>query len=368
MNDKLDIEYMRLALKEAKKGLGKTSPNPCVGAVIVRDGKVIAKGFHKKAGTPHAEINALKNATKSVVGATIYVTLEPCNHTGKTPPCSHAIVAAGLARVVVGMTDPNPLVNGGGIVFLESHGIQVVSGVLEEECRAINSPFIKHITEGIPWTIMKAGVSLDGRLNYQEGQAGWITGEESAYQVHKLRNCVDAILVGRKTVDIDNPSLTTRLPRGVAKDPVRVIVDSDLSTSLDSKVYHLDSGAPTWVVCAEDCSKSQRAKFEELGVRIISVERKEQGLNLQHLLKLLGSDNICSLLVEGGSSIHRAFLKEKLYDYAYLFYAPLFAGDAGVGLVGGYKIEDRHSAPRLAKVSHKRLGDDMLISGHLRYS
>lgn len=367
MKEKLDKQFMRLALKEARKGMGRTSPNPCVGAVIVKNGQVVAKGFHKKAGSPHAEINAIRNASESLVGATIYVTLEPCSHTGKTPPCSRAILEAGFSRVVVGMTDPNPLVNGGGIKVLRSQGIEVESGVLEQECKELNYPFIKHITQGVPWTIMKAGVSLDGRLNYQHGYSGWITGEQSVHEVHKLRNRVDAILVGRNTVEIDNPSLTTRLSRGVSKDPIRIILDSDLSTSLSSKVYHLDSEAPTWVICAADAPKDKRVEFQNLGIRLIAIDRAEKGLDLRLLLKELGKKNICSVLVEGGASLHGAFLREKLFDYAHLFYAPLFAGDQGVPLVEGYHVQERNVAPRLVHITHKRLGDDILISGRLHY-
>ncbi len=228
MTETQDERFMRMALKEAKKGLGRTSPNPCVGAVIVKHDRIIARGYHKKAGEAHAEIEAIRNSAESVFGATIYVTLEPCNHTGKTPPCSQAILKHGFSRVVVGMTDPNPLVNGRGIELLRNRGIEVVSGILEQECKALNFPFLKHITQGIPWLIMKAGVSLDGRLNYQHDCSGWITGEKSAREVHRIRNEVDAILVGRKTVEIDNPSLTTRIECRPAKDPIRIILDTEL--------------------------------------------------------------------------------------------------------------------------------------------
>ena len=367
MTEKQDEQFMRLALGEARKGVGRTSPNPCVGAVIVKNGQVIAKGYHQKAGLPHAEINAIRNTSESLVGTTIYVTLEPCSHTGKTPPCRQAILDSGFSRVVVGMTDPNPLVNGSGIDFLRSHGVEVKSGVLEQECKELNFPFIKYITLGLPWVIMKAGVSLDGRLNYQRGYSGWITGEQSGREVHKLRNSVDAILVGRNTVQIDNPSLTTRLSRGISKDPIRIILDSDLSTSPSSKVYQLDSKAPTWVICAPDTSKHKRVQFQDLGLKLITINRTERGLDLRSLLKELGKENICSVLVEGGASLHGAFLREKLVDYAYLFYAPIFAGDQGIPLVEGFPVLDRNTAPRLVKINHKRLGDDMLISGQVSY-
>ena len=369
MNSLVDEQFMRLALREARKGLGRTSPNPCVGAVIVRDGRVIAKGYHKKAGTPHAEVNAIRQASEAVTGATIYVTLEPCNHTGKTPPCSRLISESGISRVVVGMTDPNPLVDGKGIDFLRSQGVEVASGILEQECEAINRPFIKYITQRIPWVIMKAGVSLDGKLNYQHGQSGWITGEQSAIAVHKMRDRVDAILVGRRTVEIDNPSLTTRLSRGKTKDPVRIIVDSQLSSPLSSKVFQVDSNtAPTWVFHAADAPRLKIAQFLARGVHLYPIDRKGNGLDLSQLLGILGEKEICSVLVEGGARIHGAFLKEKLIDYAHLFYAPVFAGDNGVPLIEGHPVPGRLAAPRLDGVHYKRLGDDMLVSGRLCYA
>lgn len=369
MNSLSDEQFMRLALQEAKKGLGRTSPNPCVGAVIVRDGRIIAKGYHKKAGTPHAEVNAIRQASEPVFGATLYVTLEPCNHTGKTPPCSRLICESGISRVVVGMTDPNPLVDGKGIDFLRSQGVDVASGILEKECEAINRPFIKYITERIPWVMMKAGVSLDGKLNYQHGQSGWITGEQSARAVHKMRDGVDAILVGRRTVEIDNPSLTTRLSRGRTKDPVRIIVDSQLSSPLSAQVYQVGSKtAPTWVFHAADAPQLKIAQFLARGVQLYPIDRKGNGLDLSQLLGILGKKEICSVLVEGGARIHGAFLKEKLIDYAHLFYAPIFAGDNGVSLIEGYPVPGRLAAPRLDGVRYKRLGDDMLVSGRLCYA
>ena len=369
MSSQIDEQYMRLALKEARKGLGRTSPNPCVGAVIVKDGRIIGKGYHKKAGTPHAEVNAIRQSLEPVVGATIYVTLEPCSHTGKTPPCSHLLVERGLCRVVVGMTDPNPLVDGKGIDYLRSHGLAVESGVLSVECEAVNQPFIKYITQGRPWVIMKAGVSLDGKLNYQQGQSGWITGEKSAFEVHKLRDKVDAILVGRRTVEIDNPSLTTRLSRGRrGKDPVRVIVDSQLSSSLLSKVYTIESTAPTWVFHSVDASPEKIAQFRDKGVQLFSLDRKGNGLDLDQLLEVLGGKGICSVLVEGGAKVHGAFLKEKLFDFAYLFYAPIFAGDKGNSLIEGHAVLERLSAPRLDSVQYKKLGADMLVAGKLCYA
>ncbi|PIE60402.1 MAG: riboflavin biosynthesis protein RibD [Desulfobulbus propionicus] len=221
-----DEQYMQLAIEQAKKGRGRTSPNPAVGAVIVKDGVVIGKGYHKKAGTPHAEIHAIADAKESVEGATIYVTLEPCSHTGRTPPCTEAIIRNAFGRVVVGMEDPNPLVSGRGLEQLRAQGIHVRSRVLEHECRALNFPFLKHITTGLPWVIMKAGVSLDGRLAYERGKGGKVTGREVQQVVHGLRDQVDAILIGVETALIDDPSLTTRLENDDGQDPLRIVLDS----------------------------------------------------------------------------------------------------------------------------------------------
>ena len=367
MSSSPDEKYMALALKEARKGLGRTSPNPCVGAVLVKDGRIIAKGYHEKAGTPHAEVNAIRQCPEDVTGATLYVTLEPCNHTGRTPPCSRLIVDSSISRVVVGMTDPNPLVNGGGIDFLRSQGIAVETGVLERECEAINRPFIKYITQRIPLVIMKAGVSLDGRLNYQRGQSGWITGEQSAIETHKLRNTVDAILVGRGTVEIDDPLLTTRRIRGRKKNPVRIIVDGALSAPLASKVFRAEGPAPTWVFHDTDAPHSRIAQFLDRGIRLFPIARKGKDLDLSQLLQVLGKEEICSLLVEGGARIHGGFLREKLVDYAHLFIAPVFAGDNGVPLIADHGVPHRSAAPRLREVRYKRLGDDMLVSGKLWY-
>ncbi|MBU1566801.1 MAG: bifunctional diaminohydroxyphosphoribosylaminopyrimidine deaminase/5-amino-6-(5-phosphoribosylamino)uracil reductase RibD, partial [Proteobacteria bacterium] len=301
-------------------------------------------------------------------GATLYVTLEPCNHTGKTPPCTHAIIESGVSRVVIGMKDPNPLVNGTGIAFLKSYGVNVACGVLERECEEINVSFIKHIATGLPWVIMKGGVSLDGRLNYQKGESGWITGQESVLEAHKLRDRVDAILVGSQTIAIDNPSLTTRLPQGRTKDPVRIIVDSQLSTPLSANVYHLDSLAPTWVFHSEEVSSSKIRDFQAQGIRLFPTPGESGGLNLLEILKTLGREGLCSVMVEGGAKMHGALLNAHLFDYAHLFYAPLFAGAQGVCLTEGFYVQDRHNAPKLVSVHYKRFGDNMLISGRIIYS
>jgi diaminohydroxyphosphoribosylaminopyrimidine deaminase/5-amino-6-(5-phosphoribosylamino)uracil reductase len=335
--------------------------------VIVKDGQVIAKGYHKKAGTPHAEIHALRAAGSAASGATMYVTLEPCNHTGKTPPCSHAVAAAGIARVVVGMADPNPLVDGTGITYLRERNIEVVAGVLEDECRALNRPFLKHITTGLPWIVMKAGISLDGKLNYRQGESGWITGTQSVEMVHRLRNTHDAIMVGQQTVAIDNPSLTTRLVRGKGRDPVRIILDSALELPPNARPFTVQSTAPTWVFCAETVQGERVRKLESIGVRVFPVASDAHGLLLRQVFRCIGENGVTSVLVEGGATLHGAILRERLYDYANLFLAPVFAGEGGVSLLSGYFATSRQDAVSLQAPAYTKAGADVMISGCLHY-
>ncbi len=369
MTDSLDLQFMRLALREARKGQGRTSPNPCVGAVIVREGKVIARGYHRKAGTPHAEIHALRRAGDQAAGATIYVTLEPCNHTGRTPPCSRAVVRAGIRRMVVGMEDPNPLVAGSGNAYIRSQGIEVVTGILEHECRALNRPFIKHITTSLPWVVLKAGISLDGRITYQPGQSGAMTGPDSWRWVHRLRDRSDAILIGSSTLLIDNPSLTTRLPQGRGRDPLRVILDSRLSLAESAKVLHLESKAETWLFCGPEADPAKVARLRALdGVVVQQIGVDPDGrLQLLSVLETLGKAGVNSLLVEGGATIHGAFLRARLADQLTFFLAPVLAGDQGLPVLQGLSAQGRPAAVSLADVRYRRLGEDMMIEGEIVY-
>jgi len=369
MNTEIDQRYMRLALAEAKKGLGRTSPNPCVGSVIVKNDRVIGRGYHRKAGTPHAEIHALAAAGTESRGATLYVTLEPCSHTGRTPPCCEAVAKSGVARVVVGMEDPNPLVQGRGTRYLLDRGITVTSGVLEEQCRRLNWPFIKHITTGLPWVVMKAGMSLDGRITYNGRQTGWMTGNETSAVVHRLRDRYDAILVGVGTVVVDDPALTTRLPgRKKGRDAHRVILDSGLFISEQAKVLSGGSTARTFIFCGAEADPAKCARLEERGVRVHRVDCEGDGrVELQQVLRQLGEQGISSLLVEGGAKVHGSMLKQRLYDYAHLFYAPVFAGENGVAFQSGYASSGRDTAHRLTEVQYRRCGEDMMVSGRLMY-
>jgi diaminohydroxyphosphoribosylaminopyrimidine deaminase/5-amino-6-(5-phosphoribosylamino)uracil reductase len=366
-----DIEYMRLAIQEAEKGLGRTSPNPCVGAVIVRAGQVIGQGYHRRAGTPHAEVNALTDALgkgKGCVGATIYVTLEPCNHTGRTPPCTQAILAAGLTRVVIGMADPNPVASGGAD-FLRSQGIEVSVGLLEQECRQLNYPFLKHSVTGLPWVVMKAGMSLDGKISRRRGAGGAITGAEVKKRVHLLRNQLDAILIGSGTALIDDPSLTTRLEeKGEAgRDPIRVILDSRLQLSSEAKMLTQNSSASTWIFCDHDASKEKQLALEQAGAIIHRIDSEpDGGLDLSQVLRCLGQADITSVLVEGGATVHGSFLKKKLVDQVYLFTAPYFIGEQGISLLSGYSLGEQETPLSLENQTTEIVGRDTLLQGLLR--
>jgi diaminohydroxyphosphoribosylaminopyrimidine deaminase / 5-amino-6-(5-phosphoribosylamino)uracil reductase len=368
MRNDRDSHFMKKALQLAKKGMGRTSPNPCVGAILIRDGEIVGRGYHKKAGTPHAEIHALADAGPKAQGATMYVTLEPCNHTGKTPPCSHAVALAGVSRVVVGMKDPNPLVDGSGIDYLLQHNIEVLSGVLEDQCRAINLPFLKHIATGLPYVVMKAGISLDGKLNYEKEKSGWITGPESGRYVHRLRDRYDAIMVGCNTVLIDDPALTTRLQSGRGRDPVRIVLDRELKIPIHAKVFTEDSGAYCWLFCGESADDEKIDHLQKAGVKVTKIgESGGTDLNLHEILRVLGNAGICSILVEGGAAVHGSCMRQCLFDYAYLFQAPIFVGEEGLSLISGYVAKEKAQATFLREVKYKKLGADIVIHGSLSY-
>ncbi len=360
-----DISFMKMAIREARKGLGRTSPNPAVGSVVVKNGQVVSKGYHKKAGTPHAEVHALRRAGKEAKGSTIYVTLEPCNHTGRTPPCTQAILAGEIKRVVVGMIDPNPLVAGTGCDYLENQGLEVRRGVLDKECRELNYPFIKHITTGIPWVIMKAGCSLDGRIAAANGQSGWITNEKSRAEVHRMRDRVDAILIGAGTALADNPSLTTRLNGKNGHDPVRVVLDSELRMSPHAKMICQDSQAPTWIFCSSEADTEKSSMLQKAGAKVMSVDRDGSGrLNLSSVLQILGKSQLNSVLVEGGSRIHGSFLRQGLVDQVNLFLAPFFIGADGIPVVDTFELDSVRQGKRFLTKCTRRFGDDVLIEGY----
>jgi diaminohydroxyphosphoribosylaminopyrimidine deaminase/5-amino-6-(5-phosphoribosylamino)uracil reductase len=365
----VEISFMREALKEARKGIGRTSPNPCVGAVIVKDSRIIGRGYHRKAGEPHAEINALRAAGTAAQGADLYVTLEPCNHTGRTPPCSQSVARSGIRRVWIGMLDPNPRVDGGGAAYLRKQGIRVRHGLLEPECRRLNRPFITYITQNRPWTVMKAGLTLDGKLTFRTNHGDRITGDETFRQVHRLRDRLDAILVGAETIRIDDPSLTARIRGRSGKNPVRVILDTWLRTSPEARVVSGRNDGLTWMFCSPDAAEDRAAQLADAGVTVIRAGLDPSGrLDLNHVVSELARRQVTSLLVEGGGTVHGSFLKSRLVDHVKLFYAPVFGGAEGMSLIRGYSADgggDR--AIRLENVKHRRYGDDLMISGDVVY-
>lgn len=350
--------FMALALREAAKGLGRTSPNPAVGAVLVKDGRVIARGHHARAGGPHAEVVAIRAAGARARGADLYTTLEPCDHYGRTPPCSVAILEAGVARVFAGSSDPNPLVNGRGIARLRAAGVEVATGVLSEACDALNAHWFRYIRDRRPYVTLKAAVTLDGRIATRTGDARWVTGEEARRWVHRLRDRVDAVLVGAGTARADDPLLTTRLPGGRGRDPIRVVLDTDLRLPAKLELLHPRSAAPTIVAHA-----SSRTRRFGAGVELLRCRRGKGGVDLKDLLRRLAARGVTHLLVEGGARVHARFLEDGLVDRVAVFVAPKLAGAGGVPLAdlpGPARMAD---ALRLDEVQVERVGEDVLVIG-----
>ena len=357
-----DEIFMREALRIARNAEGRTSPNPLVGAVVVREGKIVAEGWHRRAGTPHAEIHALNMAGELARGATLYVTLEPCSHFGRTPPCARAIVDAGISRVVAAMTDPNPQVAGRGFEILRSAGIQVEVGTLEAEARRLNEVFIKWVTRKLPFVTLKFACSLDGKIATVGGESQWISGIESRTFTHRLRDTNDAILVGVGTVIADNPSLTTRLVEG--KNPVRVIVDSRARTPPDSTVV-TDKSARTIIATTSRAPEEKLSALKSRGVEIITAGDGEH-VDLEILMRALAERELTSVLVEGGGTIHFAMLKAGLVDKVLAFVAPKILGGANaLTAVAGAGFEKLSDAVSLKDLTTERFGDDILISGYV---
>ena len=361
----MDEEYMRQALSLAQYATGRTSPNPMVGAVIVREGRVVGQGWHKQAGTPHAEINALQQAGELAKGATIYVTLEPCSHHGRTGPCADALILAGITRVIVAMADPNPLVAGQGINKLRKAGIEVVEGVLSREAAKLNEVFIKWISTKLPFVHLKSAMSLDGKIASYTGQSQWITGPAARNRVHTLRDTCDAIMVGIGTVLADNPSLTTRLSYQ-GKNPTRVIVDSMARTPLTANV--VTDGLAKTIIAVTDKAPGERVNaLRACGVEVLVAENKQDGVNLSLLFKELGKRQITSLLVEGGASINASVLEDNLVDKVHWFIAPkIIGGNSAPGPIAGQGIADVNKAILLEDIETESVGEDILISAYMR--
>jgi len=357
-------KFMKIALELASKGKGLTSPNPMVGAVIIRNGKIIGKGYHAKAGLPHAEIVALKDAGAKTKGATLFVNLEPCVHYGKTPPCCDEIIRAGLRKVVIGIKDPNPLVNGKGIRKLRSHGIEVEVGVMEREAWELNEAFIKSIKTGMPFVIMKSAMSLDGKIATRSGESKWLTGIESRRFVQELRAGVDGIMVGIGTVLRDNPRLTVRTGERKGNPPAKIIVDSQLKIPLSAKIFF--SKPESKIIIATTSQASGRKIFElrKMGIQIIRAENRLGKVDLKKLMKELYKREFMSILLEGGSELNASAIREGIVDKIFYFYAPiLIGGKDAKGAIGGDGVDRIEDAEQIDIKEVKRIGKDLVVVG-----
>lgn len=354
-----DEQYMKIALILARRGEGWTSPNPMVGAVIVRDGKVLGKGYHRRFGEAHAEINAIDDASGPIEGATFYVTLEPCSHHGKTPPCVDRIIEAKAARVVVGSIDPNPLVSGRGIRRLRDHGIEVKVGALERECEALNEQFLTFMRTGLPFVTLKYAQTLDGRIASSTGHSQWISSPPSLKFAHRLRGQHDAVLVGIGTVIADNPDLRVRLVRG--RNPLRIVVDPSLRISPDARVLDNQDAAQTLVVTGPLRGSERSSVMEERGIETLVIDKDETGsLDIRMLLAQLGKRQISSILVEGGAGVITSFVRAGLFDRMIVITAPKIVG-RGIEAIGDLGISRMDDSIALCCERILRKGDDIVM-------
>ena len=363
---KIDEMYMERALALAARGRGTTTPNPMVGAVIVKDGRIIGEGYHIRAGEGHAEVNAFKNAAEDVTGATMYVTLEPCSHYGKTPPCADKIVEKKIGRVVVGALDPNPLVAGRGIEKIRNAGIPVVTGVLAEESIALNEVFMKYIVTKRPFVVLKAAMSLDGKIATADGESQWISCEASREEVHRLRHELTGIMAGIGTVLADDPMLNCRIPGG--KQPVRIIVDSHLSIPENSKLAGSAREFPLVVASVEKADASKKARLEVMGAKVIEIPANQDGpVDLNALMERLGEMKIDSILLEGGGRLAEGALKAGIVDKVQFYIAPVLIGGEGAKTpVEGRGIETLSQAWHISDWKAETIGDDLKIIGYIK--
>ncbi len=354
-----DFDYMKIALELSRKGCGNVNPNPMVGAVIVKNGEIIGSGYHQRYGELHAERNALMSCTVSPEGATMYVTLEPCCHHGKTPPCTDAILENKIKTVVVGSKDPNSLVGGKGIEILIEHGVTVISGVMEEECQKLNEVFFHYIQTKTPYVVMKYAMTLDGKIATYTGKSKWITGEIAREHVHYSRHRYSSIMVGLNTVIIDNPKLTSRIPNG--KNPIRIICDTNLRIPLSSQIVQLAKEIPTYIATA--CNDSEKERLlTNMGCRILQVPKKANHIDLNSLMVRLGEEKIDSILLEGGSTLNFSALTSGIVNKVQAYIAPkIFGGVDAKTPVGGLGIDDTNNVFGLSNREITLLGDDILI-------
>ncbi len=362
----MDSLYMSRALDLAKLGAGYVNPNPLVGAVIVKGNKIIGEGYHAKYGEAHAEINAFGNATESVTGATMYVTLEPCSHYGKTPPCVETIINKKIGKVVVAAEDPNPLVAGRGIKILRENGIEVITGVLEDKAKKLNEIFIKFITTGLPFCALKTAMTLDGKIATYTGDSRWVTNDKSREYVHRLRHKYSSIMVGIGTVLADDPLLTTRLEDIDGKNPIRIIVDTKGSIPLDAKVLQCDESTKTIIATTEATSEEKIKNIKKSGAEVIITPSKNNRVDLLYLMKVLGEKKIDSVLLEGGSNLNYSALQEGIVDKVFSFIAPkIIGGGSSKTPVGGKGIPYMKDAISLKDINISRFEDDVMIEAYI---
>ncbi len=365
-----DSDYMARALELAARGKGYTSPNPCVGAVVVKNGRIIGQGFHPKAGAPHAEVVAIDDAAakhpEKLAGSTIYVTLEPCNHFGKTPPCTHKIFNAGISRVVVACKDPNP-VAGGGIDFLREKGLEVVSGFMEQEALTLIEDFVWNVqNDTTPFVTLKCAATLDGYIATRTGDSQWITSQASRNFGHELRHQNDAILIGSGTLHGDDPSLTARIEGKQTRDPARIILDTRLTVQETAKVVVQKSTAPTIIVTGPDCDPGKILRLKEKGAQILECRVFENLLDLNDLMIKLRKLSITSLLIEGGGRVAASALAAGIVNKICYFLAPkIMGGNDGIPVFNGSGPEKIKDVFQLARVTTRQFGSDMLLTGYI---
>lgn len=358
-----DRRVMCLALRLARRAAGRTSPNPMVGAVLVRGGKIVGKGYHRFAGGDHAEIAALKQAGLKARGATLYLTLEPCNHQGRTPPCTRALIHAGIKDVIAGTRDPNPLVAGRGLRQLRRAGIGVRVGLLETECRELVEAFAKFITKGSPLVILKLAGTLDGKIAAMTGDARWISGVASRQSVHRMRNQVDALLVGSATVRADDPQLTCRIPGG--RNPLRVVLAGDLRLPLSANIFRQPDRDKTIVATGPKAANNRLRAIEALGAQVWRLPLTRGQVAWRPLLRKLAASGVVSVMIEGGAAVAASALKAKVVDKAVFFYAPKILGGDARSMIGPLGLRRVSQAIALKRMAVARSGGDICVVGYL---
>ena len=351
-------KYMDLTIKLAERGRGLTSPNPMVGCIIVKRGRIVGKGFHKKAGTEHAEVLAMQDAGKKAINSTMYVNLEPCSHWGRTPPCTEKIVEAGVREVIIGMKDPNPLVN--GFMELKFRGLKTKIGILEKDAKKLNEVFVKYIKTKRPFVILKVAMSADGRIATKTGDSKYITSKEARTFVHQLRAEVDAVMVGLNTVVRDNPELTPRLVAG--KDPMKIVVDSNLKMPKNSNL--MKNPSKLIIATTDSAPKKQIEKLRQKGINVIVTKLKKGLVDLHDLMKQLGKHEIASIMIEGGSELNSSAIKEGIVDKILIFTAPKIIGN-GLGAIGNLGIKKIEKAINLKNPVTRNIGKDILVEAYL---